>query len=318
MKLNILKCHGSGNDFILLDEITGIAIPEDHRANLTRLLCDRTTGFGADGVLFYLVSNRADCQMRMFNPDGGEAEMCGNGLRCVGRYCAEQQMKNKVSVETMKAVLSVERGKQIYDGIETFEAEIGPISLKPSSLPMVVDSDAFANEHLPELSNDLRFTALSVPNPHIVTMVDVIDETLINQCGLAANNSPTFPNGVNVSFVRNLGDNRIFVVTYERGVGITFSCGTAMSASAYVSGMNGVTDRSKPIYVFNNGGMVVCDVSDVSGNIILKGNATFVFEATVEISEDFQSIEQQHKGKIRVEETSAYESLQDYARIIAA
>lgn len=318
MNLSILKCHGSGNDFILIDETIepNHNIRDAGRADLTRTLCNRKTGIGADGILFYQPGDSADCKMRMFNPDGGEAEMCGNGLRCIGRYCSEKLMKRKVSVETMKAKLNVERGKEIFDGIETFEAEIGPVSLAPSSLPMIGDYETFIEKPLVEISDRFNFTALSVPNPHIVTIIDEVDESLVKQSGYRANNSPVFPNGINVSFVKLLGQNRIFVVTYERGVGLTDSCGTAMSASAYVSALCNRTDGGKPISVCNKGGLVECDVSDVGTHIILKGNATFIFDATIDVREDYKSIEKQVEGKRRPDEISAYGNFQDYVKSI--
>ncbi len=318
MKLSILKCHGSGNDFILIDEtIAGNdAIQDETRARLTKALCNREDGVGSDGILFYQSTESADCRMRMFNPDGSEAEMCGNGLRCIGRYCSERSMKPAVTVETMKAILPVRRGKQIFAGIETFEAGIGPVSLLPESLPMNVDSGFFIDEIIEDLSSSLKFTAISVPNPHIVTIVSDIDEAFVAQCGDKANHLSLFPKGVNVSFAKPLGENRIFVVTYERGVGITYSCGTAMSASAYVSVLQGISEADQLLSVYNKGGMVECDVSDRKGNIILKGNATFVYEATIEVKDDCGSIEHQYKSNVRLDEISAYGTLQDYAKSI--
>jgi len=318
MKLGILKCHGSGNDFILIDETVAgnEAIQDETRAHLTKTLCDREDGIGSDGILFYQPAESADCRMRIFNSDGSEAEMCGNGLRCIGRYCSERLMKPEVTVETMKAILPVRREKQIFAGIETFEAEIGPVSLLQESLPMSVDSGFFIDEIIEDLSNDLKFTAISVPNPHIVTIVTDIDEVFVAQCGDKANHLSLFPKGVNVSFFRPLGENRIFVVTYERGVGVTYSCGTAMSASAYVSMLQGISEADQPISVYNKGGMVECDVSNRKGNILLKGNATFVYEATIDVKDGCGSIEYQYKSKVRLDEISAYGILQDYAKSI--
>ena len=322
MKLAILKCHGSGNDFVLIDETTAgnSGIPDRYRMELVRTVCDRTTGIGADGVLFYQASETADCRMRMFNPDGGEAEMCGNGLRCIGRYCAEKLSENTVSVETMKATLSAERAEPVFEGVETFEVEIGPISLAPDSLPMVTDSDRFVNERVPDLPGNFTFTALSVPNPHIVSIVDEVAEESAARCGVAANNSAAFPRGVNVSFLRCLGDNDVYVVTYERGVGITYSCGTGMSASAYVSALLSVTDYREPISVFNKGGMVKCIVPEPRNNqnerIKLKGNATFVFESTIDLSDDFRAIKHRDEPRVRHDEIAAYEKAQEYAASI--
>lgn len=318
MKLRILKCHGSGNDFILIDETNEMnqPIPDNRRSELTRTLCDKKIGVGADGILFYLPSEHADCRMRMFNPDGREAELCGNGLRCLGRYGTEKLMKNVVAVETMKATLLVRRGSQIFEGIETFEAEIGPVSLSPESLPMITDMPTLIDKKLPELSDNLTFTALSVPNPHIITIVHQIDESLVERIGFAANHSIIFPNGVNVSFVKTLGNNRIFVITYERGVGITYSCGTAMSASSVVATLNGIANSNDFIYVFNKGGMVVCDASNIKQNVILKGNATFVFDTVLDVSVNFDSINQSYQKEIRAHEIEAYEHLQNYAQSI--
>ena len=321
MELKLLKCHGSGNDFILIDETSFDTdwISEPDRRALTQSLCNRNSGIGSDGILFYQPSATADCRMSMFNPDGTEAEMCGNGIRCIGRYCVEKLMKDTVTVETMKVVLTVKRGDPIHEGIDTYEAEIGPISLLPSSLPMDVATDTFIGKHIPELSDDLSFTALSIPNPHIVTIVNEIDRKVVSQCGIKANDVSVFPNGVNVSFVKALGKNKIFVITCERGVGITDSCGTAMSSSAYVSALHNVCTHEESIYVFNKGGMVVCDVPDpktTDDSITLKGNATFVFEATVIMSNDYTAICKQDIGAMRLDEISAYEKLQQYAQSI--
>jgi len=315
MKINFIKCHGSSNDFIMIDETidNNSPIPESKRKILTKTLCDRNNGIGADGILFYLASDVADCQMRMFNPDGSEAEMCGNGLRCIGRYGVEKFNKKIITVETMKAVLTVAMGEPIYKGIDTFEADIAPVSLIPNSLPMKNTEETFINQPIAELSDNLTFTALSVPNPHIITIVNKIDQKRVSECGEKANNIPIFPQGVNVSFVQLLAPNKIFVLTYERGVGITHSCGTAMSASAYASVLNKIVEGAKPIFVFNKGGMVVCDVSNAQDKIILKGNATFIFESMVDLNKDYTVINQQDRQQIRQDEINAYTKLQDYA-----
>lgn len=319
MKLSILKCHGSGNDFVLIDETlrSNSNIRHSNRANLTRTVCGRENGIGADGVLFCHSSQVADCKMRMFNPDGSEAEMCGNGLRCVGRYCCERLMTNSVTIETMQSVLRVKRVEQIYEGIATFEAEIGPVSLQPASLPMSVDSDSFTGKTIDGLSSVLEFTALSVPNPHIVTVVDDIDEAVVERCGSHANNLRLFPKGVNVSFIKSLSHNSIFVITYERGAGITYACGTAMSASAYVSVLNKLTQPEIPICVYNKGGMVKCDVNTEQGkSIMLKGNATFVCESEIEVDSECRKIFQKRHGKARTDEVSAYQAWQQHTQSV--
>nr|VFK43145.1 MAG: diaminopimelate epimerase [Candidatus Kentron sp. TC] len=317
MKLRILKCHGSDNDFILIDEtIEKNHIRDAHRAELAKTLCDREMGIGADGVLFHLPSESADCGMRMFNPDGSEAEMCGNGLRCIGRYALEKSARDRVSVETMKSILSVTKESRLFDGVETFQAEIGPVSLAPGSLPMIADAETFIDGRIAGLSDTLRFTALSVPNPHIIAIVDEVDEDLVERYGRAANDLPVFPKGVNISFVELLDSDKIFVATYERGVGVTYSCGTGMSAAAYACALRDLVDGGKPISVYNRGGIVECDVSNKEGPILLKGNATFVFEATIEVRWDCTSMELPYEKRIRQHEIDAYGNLREYAKSI--
>jgi len=119
MKLKILKCHGSGNDFILINEYQGLEFSEQERITLSLTLCDRAGILGADGILFFQNSDKADGKMRMFNPDGSEAEMCGNGLRCIGRFACEQLGKDAVLIETLKGTSNVTKNKNIHKGVQT-------------------------------------------------------------------------------------------------------------------------------------------------------------------------------------------------------
>ena len=319
MQLEILKCHGSGNDFILIDA-TNISnrLCNDERRGLARTLCNRQKGIGADGILYYQTSSVADCRMRMFNPDGSEAEMCGNGLRCIARYCVGKLKKSIVSIETMKAILTAKHGIPIFDGIETYEVEIGPVSLSTDTLPMIDSGNQFKKTIIGELSPSFEFTAISVPNPHIVTIVDNIDESIVEACGKKSSNSKLFPKGVNVSFVRKLDDNSIFTMTYERGVGITNSCGTAMSASAFVSALSHLVSYKDPIKVFNRGGMVTCLVPDPNArnikSIYLNGNATFEFESAIEVDDIHFGLVQRHDGRIRLSEVEIYADSKKYAQ----
>jgi len=321
MKLDILKCHGSENDFILIDETSmSHELSDNTRQVLAKTLCCRQSGIGADGILYYQYSSVADCRMRMFNPDGSEAEMCGNGLRCIGRYSVEKVGEGVISVETMKAILIAKHGVPIFDGIETYEVEIGPISLSSESLPMINSGNQFIKGIIQELSSSFEFTAISVPNPHIVTIVDNIDERIVEACGKKSNNSKLFPKGVNVSFVQKLDKNSLFVMTYERGVGITNACGTAMSASAFVSALNHLVSYKDPIKVFNKGGMVTCLVPDPEAkslkSIFLSGNATFEFESTIEVDDINFDLIQRHDGKLRLKEIEIYANFKEYAETI--
>ncbi|MFQ3543957.1 diaminopimelate epimerase [Halobacillus rhizosphaerae] len=317
MNIEYIKCHGSGNDFILIDEIThSYPFTEEERRKISILLCDRSTGVGSDGILFVMESKKAEARMRMFNSDGTEAEMCGNGLRCVARHVIEQLGKTKVEIETEKAVLSVSQVPQIFEGIDTFSVTIEPVSFKADSLPMIVEQEEAINIAIPELSNQFTFTALSVPNPHIVSMVEDYEQEELAAIGRKANElHEVFPNGVNVSFVRTIDKNKIFVQTYERGVGLTNACGTAMSASSIVSTLLGPNDLNQPIVVINKGGLVNCLVekNGESYSIQLRGNGTNVYQAAVEVNIEEGVWKYSKDPEYNQEENDTYEKLKNYA-----
>ncbi|EKE31753.1 diaminopimelate epimerase [Salimicrobium jeotgali] len=316
MDIPYIKCHGSDNDFIMIDERKlEESLTDEDRKEVALLLSDRLEGIGSDGILYVLSSSKAEACMRMFNSDGSEAEMCGNGLRCVARYITEETGKEKVHIETAKAVLPVERVSDIYEGIATFSVAIEPVSFSASSLPMETESEQVVDTVLRDLTEDQTFTALSVPNPHIVSVVTELDEEVLENIGKKANNSPhLFPNGVNVSFVRKIDDNKIFVQTYERGVGLTNACGTAMSASSIVSVIVAGNNPDLPVTVMNKGGMVQCIVHDNEEyKVELQGNATYVYEAEVRVDISTQSFEES-PHHVHTEENERYSELREFAK----
>ncbi|MYL31562.1 MULTISPECIES: diaminopimelate epimerase [Halobacillus] len=316
MKLPYIKCHGSGNDFILIDEIEhDFTFTEEERRELSLLLCDRTNGIGSDGILFVMPSEKAEGRMRMFNSDGTEAEMCGNGLRCVARHMIEKLGHASIAIETQEAVLPVSQVAEIFPEIDTFSVQIEPVSFAPASLPMIHDGEEAVDVSIPELSDKRTFTALSVPNPHIVSLMDDVDQEELEQTGRLANQLPeVFPNGVNVSFVQVLEKNKIFVRTYERGVGLTNACGTAMSASSLVSTILGPNDLDTPIVVINKGGLVNCVVEKNEGrfSIQLRGNGTNVYEAVADVDLGNSRVEINEQTFFD-KENETYQKLEAYA-----
>ncbi|ARI77860.1 diaminopimelate epimerase [Halobacillus mangrovi] len=317
MKVEFIKCHGSGNDFIMIDEMNeSYDFSESERKELSILLCDRHKGVGSDGILFVMPSEKAEARMRMFNSDGTEAEMCGNGLRCVARYVIENLGKSEVAIETEKAVLASSKVAEIYPGIDTFSVAIEPVSFEVASLPMSVSSEQLIDESIPELSDKRTFTALSVPNPHIISIMDEVEQDELLKVGKKANHLPeVFPNGVNVSFVKVIEKNKIFVQTYERGVGLTNACGTAMSASSLVSTILGPNEVDTPIVVINKGGLVNCVVekSEERYSIQLRGNGTYVYQSAVDINfenKEFHVYEKDFFNK----ENERYQELETYAQ----
>ncbi|WAA11049.1 diaminopimelate epimerase [Fervidibacillus albus] len=304
------KVHGSKNDFLLIDENEVLnSLNHSKRKQLAQSLCDRTNGIGGDGILFIQKSDHCDGKMEIYNADGTVASMCGNGLRCAGRYIMEKTGKNRVVVETMKVDLTVQQ-YETEQSVPFIQVEISPVSFDPSSLPMVTDKKRVIGERLPELSNQLSFTAVSVPNPHLLSIVSkevLFSDQLFQLASYVNGENPYFPDGVNVSFIYPIKAGEIFVRTFERGVGFTNACGTAMSAASIVAILNGLHQYEIPLTVYNPGGFVKTIVHNDNGNLSvdLIGNATYCFEGTVQM--DF------HTGAFHWLKERSFEEEKDYA-----
>jgi diaminopimelate epimerase len=320
LKIDLIKCHGSGNDFFIIDEISNTYdFIEEQRAELTKALCDRSTDLGADGILYVLKSEKADARMRVFNPDGSEASMCGNGLRCVARYVCELFGLKEAIIETMKADLQVKKQEDIFEEIPTYLVEISPVSFNLEDLPLNLEKETLINEKISKISEELTFTALAVPNPHFVSIVDKehISSDLQKDISEYLNGpNEFFPDGVNVSFVKPLKKGHIYVRTFERGVGFTNACGTAMSASTLVTCMNGLNEIEEPVEVYNNGGKVRCVVHEKNGRqyIDLIGNASYVYRSKVDVNME-NPAEFTLSPKVEfADEIKQYAKLQEYAQ----
>lgn len=318
MNIEIVKCHGSSNDFVLIDEMNkDYQFTEKERVEIAKSLCDRNGHLGADGILYVENSDIADARMRMFNPDGSEAEMCGNGLRCVGRYVIEQLSKEEIVVETKEANLSVVQKEDIFQNIPSFEVAIEPVSLEADSLPLNSDHHHHMNETIESFSDRLKFTGISVPNPHLIAMVDRIDDAELLDVGKKANEDKSLlPNGVNISFVEILEKQKIFVRTYERGVGLTNACGTAMSASSLTTVLLEWNEINEEIMVFNKGGFVICVVTKVDEEyfIKLRGNATYEFKTTIALNKENYNFNEISEREHFEAEEEAYAQLQEFAQ----
>jgi diaminopimelate epimerase len=314
VQIELIKCHGSGNDFLLIDEMTNeYSFSDQERAKLALMLCNRNTDLGADGILFVMKSTKADGKMRVFNADGSEASMCGNGLRIVARYVCEMLKLKESVIETMKANLKVSKQADLYPDVETYRVEISPVSFQLTDLPLNLNKPTLENEKIEELSNDLRFTALAVPNPHLISIVEMeqLQSELQKQISEKVNNpNELFPDGVNVSFVKPLKPHHIYVRTFERGVGFTNACGTAMSASSLVTCLLEYNKLEEVINVYNNGGKVQCIVHENDGkyHIDLIGNATYLYKADISI--DLENDMFTVLSKNNFSEQTIYENLQ--------
>lgn len=279
--------HGSENHFFLLD-VDELKDPLDDTqlSHLAQKLAQSDVLPYSDGLLVVDHSDHAECigQMKVFNSDGSVASMCGNGLRCVGRYLAEKFNQTDFKVQTMQADLNVHVFDDIAKGVSWVGVQIAPVKFAPADLPYTnLDFDQIINEEIPEFSDHLKFTSMAVPNPHLISFVEDdndLEEPLFNLGTYLNQPNDYYPDGVNVNFAKILGKNKIFVRTFERGVGFTNACGTGMSATSMAFAMNypELVDVNEPIDVFNPGGKVQTKVHTEPDNrwIQLMGNATFV------------------------------------------
>ncbi|MGN1279056.1 MAG: diaminopimelate epimerase [Limosilactobacillus sp.] len=291
----LLKVHGSMNQFFILDQ-TRLQQPltDPELRQLAQQLTNPQTGLldGADGLLVVDKPFRpgAQAQMRVINADGSEATMCGNGLRTVARYVASRDHLDQFKVDTVDASLRVRKQDSLADGVPAFAVEISPVRFNKEALPFNnLGHDRLLNTLSPEIWPQLRFSAIAVPNPHLISFVDrpALQDDVLGVIGRRLNGeNPYFGDGVNVNFAHILGQNQLFVRTYERGVGFTNACGTGMSATSLTFALLHPTQASfdQPITVFNPGGMVrtIVHYQDSEYWIELIGNATFTHRIAVD------------------------------------
>ena len=269
------KMHGLSNDYIVIDN-------RDEKINcreaseLALKLCKRRFSVGADGLLFVSNSTVADVKMRIFNADGSEAEMCGNGIRCFVKYCYENDIarKNELVVETLagnkRTWLTVENGV-----VHSVMVDMGIPELERSKIPMA-GQGTFINEELQVDGEAYKATCLSVGNPHCIIFVDAVDDFPAERVGSEIENHPLFPNRTNVEFAQVLSENEVKLRVWERGCGETLACGTG--ACATVVAGNLLRKLGAKVQVHLTGGDLTVEYTD---SLLMTGAAKKVFEGTL-------------------------------------
>ena len=284
MRIAITKCHGSGNDFPLIDA-RGLSLTDGAWAVVARALADRRGPVGGDGLLLREGRDGAAFSMAMFNADGSEAETCLNGLRCVARagFAALGVEAATVSLATSRADVAHEA--ELAAGVYTVRERAGPASLDAAAWPMrgpMIGHGRVVERALPELPSSRRFTAVSIGNPHLIAFVERIDEGELVAVGAACEAAPAWlPNRANVSFVEARPDG-MFVRTHERGVGLTDACGSAMASATYAACVTGRWRFGERAVVRNRGGLVLAEAGE-DAMVTLWGNATWEWRGTVEV-----------------------------------
>ena len=283
MRIPIIKCHGSGNDFPLIDA-RGIDLTDGEWAMIARALADRTGPVGGDGLLLLGEDfEQASFSMTMFNADGSEAETCLNGLRCVARAGFAALGIETATIALMNSRAVAGRARDLAPGVYTVRETAGPVSHDIAAWPMDIGRDTNIDAVIAPLHSARAFTAVALPNPHLIAFVDIIDETELAAIGQVCEAAPDWlPNRANVSFVEIRGAATIFVRTVERGVGLTDSCGSAMAASVHAAGLTGRIAFGTMVTVLNRGGFVRA-VATADGMVTVEGNATWEWTGAIDI-----------------------------------
>lgn len=284
MELNFTKCHGSGNDFCLLDS-RAIELDDASWGRIARTLSDRAGPVGADGILLLTPGDgSSDFGFRVVNADGSEPETCLNGLRCVARAGFEAFGLDAARVRLKTSWAQVAREESLAPGVYTVRETIGPVATDPAAVGMRV-AEPVVEAVVPDLPSDRAVTALAMPNPHLIAFVERVDVAELVALGQWCEAGPELlVDRANVSFVELRGDD-LFVQTFERGVGLTHACGSAMAASAHAAGLTGRLPFGQWLTVFNPGGRVRARAEGPAGGdaVTIAGNATFEWDGVIEI-----------------------------------
>ncbi|MXZ82295.1 MAG: diaminopimelate epimerase [Synechococcus sp. SB0666_bin_14] len=275
--MEFAKYQGLGNDFVIVDGRSGL--PMEPSAAQVRQLCDRRLGIGADGVILALPPRQGgDLRMRIFNGDGSEPEMCGNGIRCLARFVADQQQgvcPDTLTIETMAGPM----GASLQDQGQV-TVDMGEPHLEPAAIPTTlgVDAQQVVAERLLVIGQVLEVTAVSMGNPHVVIPVADVDQVDLEQLGPALETHPAFPNRTNVHFLQPLSDQHHRLRTWERGAGPTMACGTGACAAVVAAHLLGLGQRQARVTL--PGGALAIDWRDDS-HVFMTGPAQRTFVGQV-------------------------------------
>lgn len=279
MKSKFYKMHGCGNDYIYFNCLEKeIANPSEVSIKLS----DRHFGIGGDGIVLICKSDVADAKMRMFNADGSEGKMCGNAIRCVGKFLFDNGIceKNTLDIETLSGIkhlkLFFECGK-----VKTVCVDMGKPELKSDKIPVLLDEERVINYKTQIGGKEYYINCVSMGNPHCVVFCKNIDNLEIEKIGVKFEKNSIFPEGVNTEFADLIDGNTIKMRVWERGSGETLACGTGACATVVAAALNGYVKMNEDITVKLTGGELVIKYTD--NGVFMTGGAEMVFEGEIYI-----------------------------------
>jgi len=277
------KYHGLGNDYIIINNLK-YKIPEENLSRVAKILCKSHFSVGADGLLLVFKSQNADIRMRIFNNDGTESEMCGNGIRCFSKYIYEHSIvkKEDITIETLKGTL-IAKLRIHNNSVSAVQINMGRPILDCEEIPVEIDDhpEQCINEQIAILDKIFNFSAVSMGNPHAVIFTkNLISDSDLNKYGATIESDSHFSRKTNVEFVQVISNQEAYVRVFERGVGITNSCGTGSCAAVVVGSILGIFKKNEPILIHNDGGdlTILYDGREV----FMEGPAIKVFRGYIE------------------------------------
>ncbi|MEE0716663.1 MAG: diaminopimelate epimerase [Eubacterium sp.] len=277
--MEFTKMQGCGNDYVY---VNGFENKIDNPNKLSEIVSDRHFGIGSDGLIVINPSEKADFKMSMYNADGSEGKMCGNGIRCVAKYVYDNKMTDKttITVETLSGIKTLELNVK-NDKVETVKVNMGTPILLPKDVPVVSDKDKVVDEPIVIDDKEYRITCVSMGNPHAITFIENTDDLKIETIGPKFENNPIFPDRVNTEFIQVLDRNTVKMRVWERGSGETFACGTGACATVVACVLNGLTDNKVTVKLL--GGDLFIEYNREENTVYMTGPAKVSFTGKIEV-----------------------------------
>ena len=273
--MKITKMQGLGNDYVY---VNGLEETIENPAEMARKISDRHFGVGSDGLILILPCEEADFRMRMFNADGSESEMCGNGVRCVAKYIHDKGLSNKEEIRLLTGAGILTLKLIVENGItKRVRVDMGAPELQPERIPVRASGDQVVGMNVRAGGQEMRMTCVSMGNPHAVIPVEDADSFDVHGIGPLLENDPLFPNRTNVEFVTVRGRNHLRMRVWERGAGETMACGTGACATLVACVLNGLCERKAILEL--NGGPLMVEWDPETNHVFQEGPAEFVFDA---------------------------------------
>lgn len=280
MKIKFTKMQAYGNDYVYIETINQ-KLPEDLN-ELARFVSNRHFGIGSDGMVLICPSEKADFRMRIFNPDGTEAEMCGNAIRSVGKFVYDHRLTDKtyLTIETLGGIKNLELTINENNLVSNIKANIGKPIFDSKLIPVNTNKAEFIEEEVTILDKTFKMSSLSWGNPHTVIFVDDVMNFDVEKYGPAIEcNTEVFPKKTNVTFAEVVDKNHIKIREWERGTGETIGCGTGCSTAVVIASKLGLTESICTVEQI--GGPLEIEYSD---ELYMKGPSNFVFESEIDVS----------------------------------